>query len=59
MNYPPANVWRKLEPEIEQRIEPEPELVEVTTRVWRCRLFVPTVWSPERRDANLEAWMKR
>ena len=59
MNYPPANVWRKLEPEIEQRIEPEPELVEVTTRAWRCRLLLPTAWSLERRDANLEAWMKR
>lgn len=52
MNYPPANVWTKLEPEIEQRVECEPALVDVGH--W---LSLPADWDPARREAFMRRWI--
>jgi hypothetical protein len=52
MNYPPANVWTKLEPEIEQRIEPEPALLRAS-----AGLYLPAAWSEERRTAFVDRWI--
>lgn len=53
MNYPPANVWTKLEPEIEQRIDPEPQLIQAA-----ADLTLPLAWSPERRDEFVARWQR-
>ena len=49
--YPPANLWTRLEPEIEQRIEPEPELLQVA-----ADLALPLAWPLERRAEFLQRW---
>jgi len=50
VNYPPANVWTKVEIEV----EPEPELVLLATD-----LAVPATWSPERQQEFLQRWKER
>jgi hypothetical protein len=41
---------------LEDVIEAEPQLVEVTTRAYGHRLFLPASWSEERRAAWLDWW---
>jgi hypothetical protein len=50
LNYPPANVWTKIEIEVES----EPELVDVVPT-----LRLPATWSPERRAEFVLRWRKR
>jgi hypothetical protein len=56
MSFQTGRVWNEIQ--LDPRPESEPELTEVTTRVWRSRLFLPAAWDEERRQRWLEWWMK-
>ena len=55
MNYPPANVWHRVEPTIEQLVAPEPSLIHNST----YRLSLPAEWPEERRAEFLRRRLER
>jgi hypothetical protein len=54
-HYPPAQVWLKLEKEIEQITECEPKLVRANPGGWP-ELWLPADWPEEKRSAWVERW---